>query len=499
MTYKATVELAVKTKYKVVVGAGLVDKFGQKLGKDRVVTFETGNARPSISMETGIYALETQETGYPIWTRNVGELEIECARVPSASVVKLLTSDFDYDPWYDSSSSTIDWKRLGLKRKAAVVRPIAKENAWHLTRHNLGAECGGGKADNGIYLASIASPDVEYDDDRHWAYRSSRRVLANKTDLGILFKAGPSSGLVWVTAISTGKPVAGAKVELYAPSGKRVFRGKSDRSGILKLPGTTKMLARGAANGEEFHWWSYRAQRMIALVRHGKDVAVGDGNWANGIQTWNFGVKEDRSAAAIKLRGFIQSDRGIYRPGETVKFKGLVREFRGSRAPVVPAEREIEVTVADARGATVYSRKHSISNFGGFDFAHALNPESAVGDYVVTATHGIQTFRERFSVEEFRKVTFETNVDKFDRHQRLGKKLRFSSKTDYLFGAPVGSAKVSWDVSRRPHVVTFAKFRSYGFDDYAAKGYYGWWSYNANRYANSIDGGEGKTDKDGRF
>jgi len=56
--YTANVELKVKTKYKLIIDGEVVDRFGQKLGKDHVVALETGNARPTISMETGIYAVE---------------------------------------------------------------------------------------------------------------------------------------------------------------------------------------------------------------------------------------------------------------------------------------------------------------------------------------------------------------------------------------------------------------------------------------------------------
>ena len=81
---------------------------------------------------------------------------------------------------------------------------------------------------------------------------------------------------------------------------------------------------------------SYRSQRLIAVVEKGGDMAAVDGNWANGIQIWNFGVPEDRHSGTTRIRGLIQSDRGIYRPGETVHFKGLVREVAVGRAPAVP-------------------------------------------------------------------------------------------------------------------------------------------------------------------
>ena len=238
---------------------------------------------------------------------------------------------------------------------------------------------------------------------------------------------------------------------------------------------------------------------MITMVKKGGDLAVVDGNWANGIQTWNFGVDEDRTAGTTKIRGFIQSDRGIYRPGESVKFKGLLREFRGARAPTVPRGKKVAVTITDSRGQAIHTDNLKLSRFGGFDFSYDISAEGAVGDYVVTAELGKQKFRERFVVEEFRKVTFEIDSGTYKRHQRLGEKLAFATKTDYLFGAPVKKGKVRWDVSRRAHHVSFKRFPGYGFVDYAAKGYFGYWYYDGDRYSDFVGSGEGKTDDDGRF
>lgn len=48
-------------------------------------------------------------------------------------------------------------------------------------------------------------------------------------------------------------------------------------------------------------------------------------------------MREDRSGGASKIRGFLQSDRGLYRPGEVVHFKGIAREVAQGRPPRVPA------------------------------------------------------------------------------------------------------------------------------------------------------------------
>ncbi|MEM9488398.1 MAG: MG2 domain-containing protein, partial [Myxococcota bacterium] len=505
--YKTTVNLKTKTRYKITVKSGLADIFGQTLSSDYTFSFGTGNARPRLSVETGIYALETSAPGYPVWTRNVGDFDVECATVPKSKLVKLLTSGLDYDPWYDpNGDQRMDWAEHGLRSRDKQVTIKDAKNNWHLSNLKLNEMCGGSDQ-RGIFLAEIQSDDIELEDGYEWRYRPYRRVLANVTDLGILLKAGAASGLVWVTAISTGQPVPGASVTIYTPEGKVAHRGQTDASGLLRIPGASQLLkrraARGGDDGEfmEEEYYSRRSQRLFAVVEKAGDLAVVDGNWANGIQTWNFGISEDRRGGVTRIRGFIQSDRGIYRPGETVHFKGLVREIAIGKAPAVPNKGRIKVRIEDSRGQSVYNRSQKLSEFGGFAFDLPLTSEANLGDYYVTASIKGQTFREKFSVEEFRKVSFELDLAGAERHGRIGDKLVFKLGADYLFGAPVVGADVEWNVYRREHTIRFPKYSQYNFGDYAARDW-DYWYYDyedEGGYTDFVSDGEGQTNRRGRY
>jgi hypothetical protein len=510
--YKTTVTLKAVTKYAIMVSSDLKDTFGQSLEKPFALMFTTGNARPRLSMETGIYAVEPQSPGYPVWTRNVRDFDIECAVVPKNKIVNLLTSTLDYDPWYDAGSDqSVKWDTLGLEKREKRIAITKPKDNWNLSNLAMHEVCGG-KTQRGLFLADIKSRDIEPEEDYAWRYRPHRRVLANVTDLGILMKAGTASGIVWVSQISTGEPVAGANVSMYTPQGRLAHRGKTDKDGLLRLPGTTKLLRQpGADDKNEFEddeydeYYSYRSQRLIAVVEKEGDMGVLDGNWANGIQSWNFGVRTERVSGEKRIRGLIQSDRGIYRPGETVHFKGLVREIAVGKAPAVPRLAKVQIHVEDSRGQSVLDETMRLGQFGGFAFDLPLTTEANLGDYYVTATIQGQTFRERFSVEEFRKVGFEIDLKGNERHGRLGDKLSFEVDASYLFGAPVTGANVEWNVQRRSHAIHFPSYAEYGFGDSAGRG---WWYYDDDDYYDDrydsyylsyVSDGTGTTDRRGKL
>src|SRR5262249_30088283 len=161
---------------------------------------------------------EASAKGYPVWTRNVKKYQVECAQIPRERVVQLLTTDMNYDPWGGNDDyQPINWKALKVSATThPMVVPGAKKK-WHLDNLDLGASCGASSGARGVFLADVSSKEIVPDHDRPWLTPRSHRMLANVTDLGVMIKVGPASGLVWVTSLATGLPVAGAKVVVYTP------------------------------------------------------------------------------------------------------------------------------------------------------------------------------------------------------------------------------------------------------------------------------------------
>jgi len=499
LEYHVTADLDTKTDYKVTV-AGVVDTFGQKLAKPSEHTFTTGDARPRISMERGIYALEASAKGYPLWSRNIGKYDVECASIPKDKLVQVLTTDMNYDAWGgNNDDKPLDWKALKIKTKTSSFKTTVK-NKWKLDELELGKTCASTAGMRGVFLAEVRSDEIKPDDQRGWLNPRRNRVLANVTDMGVLIKTGTSSGIVWVTSLATGAPIAGAKVTVFNPAGKQVYADTTTADGLIKIPGSALLKAQKPKQDPEANdyedWDSYRSQRLIAVVENGKDLAVVDGNWANGIQLWNFGVTEDRRGGATKIRGFIQSDRGLYRPGESVHFKGIAREIAQGKAPRVPLTNGVTIEVQDSRGQTVMNTNAKLSTFGGFAFDMNLSADASVGDYYVRAKVGEQVFREKFSVEEFRAATFEVKVKSGTANPRPGDKLAFDVDAKYLMGSPASNAKVEWNVRKRNHPIRFEGFDAYTFSANPREWY---WYEPREDYGDFISDGKGTTNAQGHL
>lgn len=505
-TFYQVANLKASTSYALTVSKKLQDSFGQTLAKSTKVSFSTTDASPRLKLETGIYAVEAKNAGYPVWSRNVHAFDVECAEVPKKKIPTILTTSMDYDPWYSDGQHKLDWMALKLRSKKHRVTVKNVKNKWEKHTIDFGKVCGR-SAGSGVYLAQLTSREVENNKPDYHYWRYPYRVLANVTDLGIVLKAGPASGLVWVTSVSSGNPVSGARVSLYSPQGRKVHSGVTDGDGLLRLPGSQALLKQKSPkerdeweDDEYAEYDDYRHQRMIAVVEHGEDIATVDGNWSNGIQIWNFGVPQDtRAGSETTIRGFLQSDRGIYRPGETVHFKGLARAVSSGTPPRVPSAKKVRLSIEDARGSELTQQTLALSAFGGFSFDYGLSPEASLGDYYVKATLGGQTFRERFSVEEFKPVSFA--IKDLDRHLPKGPKdaLRATYAANYLFGSPLSGAEVQWSAFRRRKTISFNDYPSYEFADHSDEGgYFGYWLYGGHQ-SEFVTSGTGRTDNKGRF
>lgn len=495
--YQATADLDPHVKYKITVDDGLVNALGDKLAAAWQMEITTTDARGRLSMERGIFAVEASAKGYPLWSRNLSKYTITCAEIPKDHLVALLAADMSYDPWSGVSdqNKTLDWAKYGARKKV-VERTYKEKNVWHMDDVDLGATCGSGAGKRGVYLAEVKSDDIQPDPQRSWMRVDDNRVLANVTDLGVMIQVGTASGLVWVTSLASGQPVANAAVTVYDPgTGKQVWSGKSDADGIARMPGSATLKPEHKATDEEleYGWYNYREQRLVAVVETSNDLAVVDGNWSNGIQSWNFGVPEDRSGGKTRIRGFIESDRGLYRPGEQVHFKGIAREVAANKSPRPPARQPVKIQVMDSRGQAVLTTTANLSAFGGFAWDLQLSPDASLGDYYVTANVGGQPFNERFTVEEFRPAAFELALAA---KKQKPSDMSFDLTASYLFGSPLTNAKVDWSVRKRRHHISFEGFEEYTFSD-NPRDY--WWYYRDGEYGEFIGDGQGQTDDKGHL
>lgn len=462
--------------YTVTVAKDQRDVFGQELGTAQTIALHTTDASPTVSVETGYFIAELTRPELPVWTRNVTKLTVTAVAITPENFHRLRPK-LD---WWDSAPADLKGTKLVAKTQTLTI--AGTKNQW--TQQRLGAkELVGGVPGPGAYYIELGAPEAKgtYDDG------GRSKILVNFTDIGVVSKLSPTQGTVWATRLSTGKPLAGATVSARASDGHVTWTGTTDDRGIATLPARAKLEGKrpkppAAAEGDgddgeasEDEGESDYESGLRVYVAHDGDWTMINPTASGGLSAWNYGVDVDYDESPVRLRGFMHTDRGLYRAGETVHVKGLARVTRLG-APLAPpaAGKPVEVEVEGPNGKTVMTANAKLSPFGGFWFDLALPDDARLGDYQIRAKLENGSFERSFSVEAYRPATFEVGGKLVSKGPVVRRgEVKAELTATYLYGAPLRSGDVAVAVHSRPRRVEFAKYPDHQFLD--ERRYQRWW------------------------
>lgn len=247
--------------------------------------------------------------------------------------------------------------------------------------------------------------------------------------IGLVGKASRTKTLAFVTDIQTGKPIENANIGIPV-NGTFKQLAKTDKDGIAYLPTQSENAPLIAQVGESFGFVGfYRSY----------------GNEPNHRMT-------------------VYTDRPIYRPGDTVNFKGFLRKIAGTRLALPDQFSPVRYAIRDGKGVEVQKGQLDMTSFASFAGTFNINKEAEPGIYSIETTAGGVTKWTDFSVAAYRKPTYNITVSPEKDSYFLGDDIVFKIDTQYYFGGPVANAKVTASLYRSP-------IWSYGEDD-EEEGYY---------------------------
>ncbi|MEJ2286156.1 MAG: MG2 domain-containing protein, partial [Desulfobacterales bacterium] len=177
-----------------------------------------------------------------------------------------------------------------------------------------------------------------------------------------------------------------------------------------------------------------------------------------------------------QTKTLVMTDRPVYRPAQTVRFKAWVRHARYDREDTSSfADRHFTVFIHNPKNEQIYSRTLKADAYGGMEGQFELAADAALGVYRIShsggAVYGGQTFR----VEEYKKPEFEVTVEAPAEPVKLGDKITAKIKAAYYFGSPVTEATVSYKVLRNEHDGRW--YPSFYWDWFYGPGYW-WYAYD---------------------
>lgn len=247
----------------------------------------------------------------------------------------------------------------------------------------------------------------------------------------------------------TGKPLKKAKI---ISNGKTIY---TDRNGYAEL----KLTKSG--NHE-------------SLVIHGTDTL-----YLN--QHHNVYTRSEKKEKIdfIDATSKVYFDRAIYRPGQTVYFKGIVTQNTNDVVTVVP-DIHVIVTIHDATSNELKEMRLKTNEFGSFNGEFEIPKNVMTGNFYLSVEEDDEyeekehPFWDRdnlyfddedfsFRVEEYKRPTFEAAIENYTGNAVINDTIILTGNAISFSGAPISGAKVSYTVKRQ---TTFAnEYRYYEYDD----------------------------------
>ena len=143
---------------------------------------------------------------------------------------------------------------------------------------------------------------------------------------------------------------------------------------------------------------------------------------------------------------FFFLDRAIYRPGQTVYFKGLVVEFGEKNLPkILPNRDKIQVTFNDANGQKISTQSLATNEFGTFNGSFVAPTAGLLGQMSIqTDLNGQVELR----VEEYKRPKFDVTFKPIEVSYRINDMVTVKGESKAFAGNNIDGAKVKFRVTR---------------------------------------------------
>jgi len=145
-----------------------------------------------------------------------------------------------------------------------------------------------------------------------------------------------------------------------------------------------------------------------------------------------------------KKRIDIFTDRSIYRPGQTVYFKAIASFEDKNKAQIVIANQKYKVSLYDVNNQLVSDKELKTNEFGSISGDFVLPRGGLSGGYSLD----IDGSRFYFSVEEYKRPTFQITFDKIEKTYTFGDKVVVKGHAENFSGVKLQNATVDYFVTK---------------------------------------------------
>ena len=354
--------------------------------------------QPSFRAELKDMILPERTDSVWITVRNMREIKVSVTRLKLSGNTDLV------------ANSDKDWavirKLLIPSSKIEIRKPVAFANEYDQTSLDIALP----KLKPGLYAVEISGDNA--------AVKPRRSILVVSDIYTACMKLPENKMRIAVLSATTGQPVAGAKIEVWFSNRKSIVL-TADAKGEAILGGR-----------------SYDVSMMRAYTD--TDNYMQKTNAYSHFSS--YGNKNKYSNTKVF------TDRAIYRPGQTVHASAVAYDIDGLHSTKTVGGKQMTFSLRDANNKEIEEKTATTDEYGTAAVEFTL-PEGGKqnGRFTVRCNGtGFAAFR----VEEYKRPTFEVNIDEVATKYHNGDTVKVTGKAMTYSGVPVQGAKVAYSVKR---------------------------------------------------
>ena len=284
--------------YEVTVKKGLPAVNGSSLPETIQRTVQIPLPRPAVQIHApGTYLSPRSPLRVPVRAVNMTEFTARLQPVFANNLVHLTLREQTGGWWWERPTDDLAGSWRGQTNRLTPGRD------GQPSRGEVDVRSLADGVPLGVYWLGVGGPGV----------RENGRLLV-VSDLGIAARLQPAEALVWVNSLRTTKPTADTTVTLYARNNQVLSTGTTDEQGLARLTWTPNV----------------DAEPFLVVAQDGEDLTYINLEQTTVSQGEGLGGKNYLQPDQVEAAVF--SERGVYRPGETVFVQALLRDNQ-MRAP----------------------------------------------------------------------------------------------------------------------------------------------------------------------
>jgi uncharacterized protein YfaS (alpha-2-macroglobulin family) len=337
------------------------------------------------------------------------------------SIYKLSSAQID-DYNRRDDYQTFGTQRLEFlqKMKPVAISELNWEDASDFRKHSAEIKIDALPAGNYVLLAAAGNGN-----DKTLTGLADFKV----SQLAYIARGNPDQSTeIRVLNRETGAPLAGIKVDVkgqyYGPVGN------------LKTQQWIKVSETGISNKSGVYVLNRMLNNVTIDLTIRGDTLKGKTAYISGERA---GSENDKPVDKTVLF----TDRQIYRPGQTIYFKGLQLTVFNGKSNIMP-DKEVEVTFSDVNGNEVSSLKLKSNDFGTFNGSFII-PQNMLGGDVELAT---DDGKIEIKVEEYKRPTFQAEFSPLKESYKLNDSVTVKGSVTAFSGYGLSQARVAYHIVR---------------------------------------------------